>query len=101
MRAATDPRLTTNAIQNIAEATEDAPILFQVVFHPDKPTFTPPIITDWAGWLTLPAGAGAALADHMLTETAAPDTSTPAAIRSGKTIQTSHNQRTVQMLHPD
>ena len=42
----TPPRITTNVRKKIAEATEDAPILFQVarqvVFHPDKPAFLPP-----------------------------------------------------------
>ena len=71
------------------EATEATPILFQVarqvVFHPDEPEFLPLVITDGAGWPALPAGA--ALAAHALTETAAPDTATPASIGSGEKIK--------------
>ena len=79
--------------RNIAEATEATLILCQVarqvVFHPDEPAFSTPVTTDGARCPALPAGA--ALAAHALTETAASDTATPAAAGSGKKIQTAHD----------
>ena len=71
--------------QDIAEATGAAPILCQVarqvVFHIYEPALPPLVITNGTRWTALLAGAGAALTSHRLTETAAPDTATPAAIR--------------------
>ena len=87
-RAPTAPRLKTNVNQNIVEATEVAPIFlqgaYQVIFHPDNPEFAPPIIIIGVVCPALLDRAGSALAAHALTDTATPNTATPAAIRSGK-----------------
>ena len=75
------------------EATKAAPIILQIasqlVFHPDEPEFSPPVIPDRARWPGLPASAGASLTDHALTNTATPDTTTPAAISIGQ-INSNH-----------
>ena len=89
MRAPTDPRLTTNLNQNIADATKATPILCQVshkeVFKPEDMEFTPPPVhTDGVECHTLPASAGAAHAAHALTGTAASDNATPEDIGSSK-----------------
>ena len=74
--------------RNIAEATEAAPILFQVahqvIFHPDIPAFPPHILTDGMCWPALLACTSAAHAAYVLTDTAAPDTAKEAAIRRSK-----------------
>ena len=74
--------------QNIAEATEAAPILcqvaHQVIFHPDIPAFPPHILTYGTGWPALPACAIAAHVAYVLPDTAAPDTATQADIKDSK-----------------
>ena len=86
-RTLTAPSLMTNVNRNIAETTKAAPVLcqvyHQVVFHPYKIEFSPPIIANGARWPALPSDADTALAAHVLTKTAAPNTATTAAIRSG------------------
>ena len=44
------------------------------------PELPPPVIRNGTRWTALSAGAGAALTSHGLTETAVPNTDTPAAI---------------------
>ena len=105
LRAPTAPRLMTNMNQNIVEASDFTLNLcqfaHQVVFHPDALEFTPPVLTDGAGWPALPACAGAAYADHALTKTVTSDTATSAAINSDKKIQLMHNHQTVHLQQPD
>ena len=88
MRAPTVPRLTTNVIQNIKEAKESIPILFQpiplVVFHPDAPTFSPSVLIIVFKWITLPACANTAQASQALTETTTPNTATLETVGSSK-----------------
>ena len=59
--------------KNIAATPKAAPIIFQVAFHPDNPSFSPPVLTDGAGGTDPPAGAGAgaAIAAHIITYAAA------------------------------
>ena len=89
--AHTDPRLTTNARKNIAAETKANPILCQVIcqvfFHPEKPVVSPPNTTNEVRCPNLPARAGATLASHTLTRTAAPDTATPASVGSVKNFK--------------
>ena len=104
-RDPTYPSLMTTMSKNIAYATKSSLILFQVprqvVFHSDEPSFSPPVTTVGARWPALPAGTGAALVAHTLTKTAQPDTITAAAIRSGKKIQTAHDQLKFHTQQPD
>ena len=83
-RYPTGPRLTTNVNQNITETTKASPIICQVVpqvfFHPEYPVLLPSVLTDGVGWPDLLYRSSAAHAAHALTETAASNTATPAAI---------------------
>ena len=100
--------ITTNVNQNITEVALAAPIIFQVVchvvFHPDNPAFTHPVITDGAGCPDLPTGTCATLASPATTVTAAPNIITPAAISS---VKNSNNARrmddpnSISRLHAD
>ena len=70
--------------RNIGEAIEVALILFQAtphfVFHPDVSYFTPNVLTDGEEWPTLTDSKKIAHASQALTETAVPDTATPASV---------------------
>ena len=72
---------------------ESAPVLYRVAFNPYYPEFSPPVPTNGGDGTAPPAGAGTALAAHVLTKTPTPKISIPMAIGSGKKIQTAHNQR--------
>ena len=89
----TDPRITNNVNKNSAEAIDATPILFQVdrrvIFHPDEPSFTPPIITYGAGCPALPARASTTLAAHAITKTPTSVTATLESIGIGK-INSNH-----------
>ena len=80
------PRLTTNMRETIKEAQEAAPTLYQaiepVVFHQDTPSFSPRVLPRREEWSALPARADTAHAVPALTETAASDPATPAAVRT-------------------
>ena len=90
-RSPTDLRLMTNVNRNIEEAHESALILCQsirpFIFLPDAPEFSPSVPTGKEEWPALPACAKIAHAAQALTETADPDTATPAAIGIGKKIK--------------
>ena len=94
-----------NVNQNIEEANKSNPILCQatpqVVFHPYVPYFLPNVLMDREEWPNLPASAKTTQASQLLTETAAPDTTTPASVGSGKEIQTVHDQRKVKPRHQE
>ena len=74
--------------QTIEESQEAAPNLFQaiapVVFQPDTPAFSPSVLLGGYKWPALTARSDIAHAAPALTDTAAPDPATPAAIGSGK-----------------
>ena len=80
--------LTINVRQTIEESQEAALTLCQstppVVFHPDAPDLSTSALTRVAKWPALPSRADTAHASPALTETAAPDPTTPAAVGSGK-----------------
>ena len=101
----TAPSITTNMNWNSTESTEADLIIFQVswqvVFQSYEPEFTPPPRhQQQSEWPALPASTETALKSHILTKTAATDTSKPAAIRCGKKIHTTHNQRMFQTQNP-
>ena len=77
------PRLLIKDIQNIKEAQEAAPNLFQatplIVCHPDAPSFSQSILTRGAKWPALLTCANTTHTTPALTETADPNTVTLAA----------------------
>ena len=91
-------------VKTIVKAAKATPILcqfsFQVVFHLDKPAFSPPIPTDVVRWTSPPSGAGATHAAHALTEEDNPNTATLADVRSSKKIQTNNNQQNLLLQYP-
>ena len=84
-QAPTATRLTTNVSQNIKKAQESARTLCQAIplaiFHPDAPSLSPSILARGAEWPTLPTCANTANAAQELTETAALNPVTPAAVK--------------------
>ena len=88
-REPTAPSPTTNVTENIKEAQEAALKLCQatpppVVFHQDAPAFSPGVLPRGDEWPALPARADTAHTAPILTETAAPDSATPAAVKNSK-----------------
>ena len=78
----------TNMRETTEESQEAALNLCQaiepVVFHQDALAFSPSILPRGDKWPALPARANTAHAAPDLTETAAPDPATPAAVRIGE-----------------
>ena len=73
---------------NIKEFTKAVLIRFQdipqVFFNPYPPEFSPDTLTYGTGWPYLPARARSIHMSHVLTNTAASNTATPADITSRK-----------------
>ena len=66
----------TNVGENNVASIEDDPVLFPIIFHQDDPAASPAVPTNNVG--------GAAPPSQAPTENANPETSTPTAIRGGK-----------------
>ena len=80
--------LTTNTSKNTEDSQEAAPTLCHatplVVLHQDALAFSPIVLPRRDEWPDLLAHADTTHAAPALTETAAPDPATPAAVESGK-----------------
>ena len=78
----TDPRITTNMNQNIGEASFARSSSRS--YFTRQPSVHTLVLTDGVGWTILLSCTSAAYMSHALTETAASNNATSAAIDSGK-----------------